>query len=757
MLMKLNTLSFFNVLFCLIFLNVNILKAQEICGDGIDNDNDGYIDCYDSACFGDASCDDDFIFQNGGCSVIDTCNYQLHLEWASDEVLYSVDPRSVPMVGDVDNDGQTEVVVVSCMNGGNIFIFNGANGALKYQVAHPAVRNHKYGAFADINGDGYAEIFATAANEEIYSYEFNGFNYVQRSVSNVSYQTAIGCNTTGVPFITDMNGDGNAEVIVYGSIYDANTLDLITNAPDLSYYPAIVDIFPSVPGLEYASGQGVYSYDFVNGNWTQLTDFAGSINSSRNAVASADFDLDGDLDLIIRWNQELWVKDGQTNVDIASSINNVGNVCSTPVVTDLEGDGEVEILINKSDRMICIENNGGVLAIRWERTIEDNSGYIVPSVFDFDGDGKKEIVIHDQDSINILDINGNSISNYFCGTFTHVDMPVIADVDNDNEAEIVTICGPGGFGDNFCSGGHVEVLAPNCGTWVNARNIWNQHRYFVTNINQDLTIPTNQQGHHLEFPAGSGLHALNHYGAQVNFVNGSAPNPGSVVIGSLVPDATVTIDTVITGIVCPEITIYITIENLGSDTLPDWTQISFYIGDPTTGTPDHIITTLISVEVAPGESVQLNGTIDGTGGDFSIFAIINGPGHSLNPIDFNNFPVSSILECDYFNNMDGFDFVFDMEEICGDGHDNDCNGFDDLTDTACANKIPVARNDTVFIPEDTFDVVIDVQQNDTDRDEDDTLTTTIIGGPFNGTATVVGEAVTVSPVVTFSPVAGDQI
>ncbi|MEM9821817.1 MAG: hypothetical protein AAF985_12125, partial [Bacteroidota bacterium] len=42
------------------FLSISCLQAQEICNNGIDDDNDGFIDCGDTECSGNASCSDAF-------------------------------------------------------------------------------------------------------------------------------------------------------------------------------------------------------------------------------------------------------------------------------------------------------------------------------------------------------------------------------------------------------------------------------------------------------------------------------------------------------------------------------------------------------------------------------------------------------------------------------------------------------------------------------------------------------------------------
>ena len=57
--------------------------------------------------------------------------------------------------------------------------------------------------------------------------------------------------------------------------------------------------------------------------------------------------------------------------------------------------------------------------------------------------------------------------------------PVIADVDADGAAEIVSV-----------GSSKLNVFKSSGQPWAPARPVWNQYMYNVTNINKDLTVPT---------------------------------------------------------------------------------------------------------------------------------------------------------------------------------------------------------------------------------------------------------------------------
>lgn len=70
------------------------------------------------------------------------------------------------------------------------------------------------------------------------------------------------------------------------------------------------------------------------------------------------------------------------------------------------------------------------------------------------------------------------------GSHTRIEMPVIADVDNDGNAEVV-------IPENGSHSGQpgLDVWEDASDNWVRTRCIWNQHSYHVTNITEDGEIP----------------------------------------------------------------------------------------------------------------------------------------------------------------------------------------------------------------------------------------------------------------------------
>lgn len=120
------------------------------------------------------------------------------------------------------------------------------------------------------------------------------------------------------------------------------------------------------------------------------------------------------------------------------------------------------------------------------------------TLFDFNQDGILEIVYRDEDHLRIINgsgkshLTGNDTIPFYnlytksmkAGTWD--EYPVVADVNGDGAAEIVT-CGKVYSGLGWV-GGELWVIG-GIHPWAPARPVWNQYMYNVTSINKDLTVP----------------------------------------------------------------------------------------------------------------------------------------------------------------------------------------------------------------------------------------------------------------------------
>jgi hypothetical protein len=128
-------------------------------------------------------------------------------------------------------------------------------------------------------------------------------------------------------------------------------------------------------------------------------------------------------------------------------------------------------------------------------------------VFDFNGDGAAEVVYGDECYFRVYDgVSGDVQLAVPSVSRTVMENPVVADVDNDGNAEIVFVnnnetlqCGqdpltnPDGttVAKNALPNG-IQVWGDVSDTWVSARRVWNQHAYHVTNVTESGHIPVRE-------------------------------------------------------------------------------------------------------------------------------------------------------------------------------------------------------------------------------------------------------------------------
>jgi thermitase len=127
---------------------------------------------------------------------------------------------------------------------------------------------------------------------------------------------------------------------------------------------------------------------------------------------------------------------------------------STPVLSDIDGDGNVETIFTSSNGGIYVVNKNGNNIPGWPVIIPDDYqaaqaeiGFCSPAVGDFDNDGKEEIVVRDGRFIYMYNKDGiirsgwpvslaTDRTNIFAGN-AMVGSPTIADINNDGYKEIL--------------------------------------------------------------------------------------------------------------------------------------------------------------------------------------------------------------------------------------------------------------------------------------------------------------------------------
>jgi hypothetical protein len=158
-------------------------------------------------------------------------------------------------------------------------------------------------------------------------------------------------------------------------------------------------------------------------------------------------------------------------------------------VHDFDGDGEAEIAFSVTDEYYVWERD---LSILWQAPVLDQSGLATGTAFDFLGAGAAQAMYSDETTFHVFDGTGSTLMEVDRTSITHIEYPVVADVDNDGSAEVVVTSNYNGEID-VPKSPTVQVIRDREDRWIQARRIWNQHTYHVTNVLEDGTIPQYEQ------------------------------------------------------------------------------------------------------------------------------------------------------------------------------------------------------------------------------------------------------------------------
>lgn len=382
--------------------------------------------------------------------------------------------------GTINVDDTPDIVVVTFQGGGTYLRATSGDGSVEHWSVPTSLQITTGPAAADLDGDGLVEIIALTANG-IACYEHDGTLKWQRDgILSTHIQ-----GTSDVASITDMDGDGVPEIIAGRAILDNNGNLIAAGA----YGRAGVQDYGNVATASFAvdvDGDG--TQEVVVGNALYRKDGSAIwYNGEGDGYpAVADFDGDGQGEIVVSGGGQVRLQDTDGtvlwNVPIPGATTRYYG--GPPTVADFDGDGEPEIGVAAGSRYSVIEADGSVL---WQAVTNDSSsGNTGSTVFDFEGDGVAEVVYADQTSLWVFNGIDGAVKLQFTehSNGTWLEYPVVADVDGDDNAEIIVPHTPqNGSFTGF------TVIGDRDSSWRKGLSIWNQHAFHITNINEDGTVP----------------------------------------------------------------------------------------------------------------------------------------------------------------------------------------------------------------------------------------------------------------------------
>ena len=288
-------------------------------------------------------------------------------------------------------------------------------------------------ATADFNGDGFKEIIVGGSDGILHVASFNGATWsevwsrqtnLDISAANPPTPTADN-DIRSSPAIADLDNDGHLDIVIAvgGDVHD----------PDL--------------GKHHNGGVLVYRYD-GSAPWSFSLIEPLSANGTRGWPQP-------------RIDQVGWPPPGYGDQD-----GFWDGIVTTPALGDLDGDGDLEVVVLGIDRRIHAWHHTGEVVAGWPiyRYNGDNllrGGLSSPALGDIDGDGLPEVIVGtmsppwdgrhapDYSKGTLWAINGDStnVPGFPITTEQYIhSSPALGDIDNDKQLEIVVGVGWGSSG-----------------------------------------------------------------------------------------------------------------------------------------------------------------------------------------------------------------------------------------------------------------------------------------------------------------------
>ena len=505
-----------------------------------------------------------------------------------------------------DIDGQPGNEIVACGEDGTAYAFNGDDGTLLWM--RPTGRC-MMPSLADLDGDGAVEVItegkilvgATGADKVVFMPVLNS-----------------------PPIVADIDGDGQQDILTSSKGYRADGTKFVdTGLAASGYDPGSPDWKGAWPGVADFDGDGKPEVVVIDNQTHTLLIWR------YNDAAPNDFDL-------VRMPVDINAGLPQTCVGQEWGVLHGGG---PPTIADFDGDGTPDVgtaggrgyAVFNGAKLID-PNVAAAATLLWAKpTFDCSSASTGSAVFDFEGDGIAEVVYSDEHKLRVYAGPTGAVLHERCNTTaTLSEYPVIADVDNDGQADIVAVSNASYVfqpknqcvedGKDRQAG--VRVFGAAGGKWVRTRRVWNQHAYSITNVEEDGTIPA--------MPANNwAVPDLN------NFRQNNQPDSE---LGA--PDAIVKIEPLC---VDDSYSLVATVRNVGEASLPAGVVVGLYTGEP--GSGDKVATLITTKVLYPLETEALIFPFDAAPDD-----VQNGVVDIYAIVDDGNMPHPTWAECRTDNN-----------------------------------------------------------------------------------------------------------
>ncbi|HLT38798.1 MAG TPA: VCBS repeat-containing protein, partial [Enhygromyxa sp.] len=363
---------------------------------------------------------------------------------------------------------------------GHIFVLSGDTGQLHFRIPTDVDANFTP-AIGDIDGDGLVEIVTAEPLGPLIAFEHDGtIKWSTPVVWDLGVYFGQDLRYSSSAALADVDNDGDVEIVAANMIFD--------------HQGTLLHKLPSIAGqwgaTTMADLDGDDDLEIVLGNAAYHHD--GSLLWSTNLEPGypqvADLDDDGLPEVLLTnfSGLSLIEHDGTVSYqDLRPTGVGAGgtNWHRPATIHDFDGDDQPEYAVSSASQYTVYEHDATIM---WTANVQDLSGIAAGTAFDFLGVGTAQAMYADEQSLFVFDGTGSVLLQVPRSSGTLSEYPVVADIDNDGSAEILVVSNQYNPGPDYQC---LRAIRDVEDRWIQARRIWNQHTYHVSNVREDGTIP----------------------------------------------------------------------------------------------------------------------------------------------------------------------------------------------------------------------------------------------------------------------------
>lgn len=280
---------------------------------------------------------------------------------ASDQVIAS------PAIGDVDNDGELEVVIGS--TAGSLYILNASDGSLEWQFSTGG-GIHASAALANLDKDDYTEIVVGSTDGTVYCFQWDGTS------GNTEWSFPTGGAVYSSAAIGDVDGDKKLEIVV-GS-YDSRLYCLTATGTEQWNRPTggAIHSSPALFDCIRVEQPDESEPELRNKEWPM---FRHDLNRTGFYGNRPTAQLDVGLYISVGSNDEyLYLLAGKSGA-VIDRFRTYGRIGTSPSVADVDGDGKLEVFFYDWGRG-SIHGGHTFWALEIDRTLSEKAVDLAISV-----------------------------------------------------------------------------------------------------------------------------------------------------------------------------------------------------------------------------------------------------------------------------------------------------------------------------------------------------------------------------------------